>query len=284
MNSSQPQFDSAISGYYAEFDEESRLQSGAFLLEGLRTRELLERHLPEAPATVLDIGGAAGAYAFWLAARGYMVHLIDPVARHIEQATLHNAGSAAPLASCTVGDARAVPFADACADAVLLLGPLYHLTAAEDRHRALTEAARVLKPGSLLFASAISRFASTLDGLVHDAFCDPAFVAIAEQDLRDGQHRNDTGRQEYFTTAYFHMPEDLRVEIQAAGFEVAWCWESKVRAASCLISRTVSPIPSGAKTCSAPRACWSRTLRSSASVRTFLPSRANRRDQNEHPL
>jgi hypothetical protein len=36
--------------------------------------------------------------------------------------------------------------------------------------------------------------------------------------LRDGQHRNDTDRPEYFTTAYFHRPEDLRAELEAAGF------------------------------------------------------------------
>lgn len=220
MSASQPQFDSAIADYYAEFDEESRLQSGAFLLEGLRTRELLKRHLPAPPATLLDIGGAAGAYAFWLSQRGYTVHLVDPVARHIEQAQQRNAGSAAPLASCVVGDARALTFPDACAEVVLLLGPLYHLTEAADRRRTFDEAHRVLKPGGLLFASAISRLASTLDGLVHDSLADPAFVAIAEQDLRDGQHRNNTGRPEYFTTAYFHRPEDLRGEAQASGFDV----------------------------------------------------------------
>lgn len=220
MRSSRPQFDSAIADYYAAFDEESRLQSGAFLLEGLRTRELLERHLPAPPATVLDVGGGAGAYAFWLAQRGYTVHLVDPVTRHIEQAQQRNAASATPLASCTVGDARAITFSDSFADVVLLLGPLYHLTEAEDRVHALQQARRVLKPGGLLFASAISRLASTLDGLLHDAFTDPAFVAIAEQDLRDGQHRNNTGRTEYFTTAYFHRPEDLRAEAQSSGLEV----------------------------------------------------------------
>ena len=56
-------------------------------------------------------------------------------------------GTPKPLASIRQGDARALPFADASADALLLLGPLYHLQERADRLRALREAARVLRPG-----------------------------------------------------------------------------------------------------------------------------------------
>jgi SAM-dependent methyltransferase len=143
--------------------------------------------------------------------------LLDPVPRLIAEAQRRNATHPRPLASCRVGDARTTNFPDASAEIVLLLGPLYHLTAAQDRARALDEAARVLKPGGRLFAAAISRWTSALDGLARDLFQDPQFAAIAEQDARDGQHRNPTGRLDYFTTAYFHRPEDLRAEVLAAG-------------------------------------------------------------------
>ena len=38
--------------------------------------------------------------------------------------------------------------------------------------------------------------------------------------LRDGVHRNPDveNRPEWFTTAYFHRPEDLHAEMAAAGF------------------------------------------------------------------
>jgi SAM-dependent methyltransferase len=111
-------------------------------------------------------------------------------------------------------------FEDASADVVLLLGPLYHLTDASDRVRALTEAARVLKSGGRLFAAAITRWASALDGLARDLLRDERFAAIVEEDLRDGQHRNPTGRLDYFTTAYFHRPEDLRAEVVESGLAV----------------------------------------------------------------
>lgn len=104
--------------------------------------------------------------------------------------------------------------------AVLLLGPLYHLTTAVDRALALAEATRVLKPGGVLFAAAISRWASALDALVRDLFAEPGFADVLEQEVRDGQHRNPTERAGYFTTAYFHRPEELRAEVTRAGLIV----------------------------------------------------------------
>jgi len=215
-----PDLDPSIAGYYSQIPEDDRLAQGPFLLEDLRTRELIQRHAPASPATVLDIGGGAGVYALWLAQLGYSVHLLDPIPRHIAEAERRSAAASHPLASCTLGDARNLPFANATADLVLLLGPLYLLTSAQDRAGALDEAVRVLKPGGILCAAAISCFASTLDGLARNLFHDPEFAAMAERDLRDGQHRNSTSRPDYFTTAYFHRPEVLRAEVQEASLEL----------------------------------------------------------------
>jgi len=214
-------FDPDIRAFYEAYDEAARLGQGYFALEGARTRELLSRHLPPPPARVLDVGGAAGAYALWLAEQGYAVRLVDPVPRHVEQARAASAAARHPLAGAALGDARALEHEDGSADALLLLGPLYHLDAA-DRGRALREAARVLAPGGVLCAAGISRFASLLDGLRAHVFDDPAFLDIVREDLASGRHLNNTGRIEYFTTAFFHRPEELEAELRAAGFaEVA---------------------------------------------------------------
>ena len=213
-------FDPAIAAYYDRAPEESRLEQGAFQLEASRTRELIERHAPPPPAMVLDIGGAAGAYAFWLAERGYEVHLVDAVPRLVEEARQRNQRAARALASCRVGDARSLPFGDNVAELVLLLGPLYHLVDATDRQAALREADRVLRRGGVLIAAGISRWASALDGLSRQLLGDDRFASIVERDLRDGQHRNPTDRLDYFTTAYFHRPEELRQELQRAGLTV----------------------------------------------------------------
>jgi SAM-dependent methyltransferase len=213
----RPDLDPTIADYYHRAPEEHRLEQGPFLLEEARTRELIERHARRPPATVLDVGGAAGAYAIWLADAGYVVHLVDPVPRLVAEAERRSVARRRPLASCRVGEARSLDFPAQSADMLLLLGPLYHLTEAADRARALSEARRVLKPGGQLFAAGISRWASALDGLARDLFQDPRFAAIVERDLREGQHRNPTERLDYFTTAYFHRPDELRAEVLGAG-------------------------------------------------------------------
>ena len=218
MGETRPRtLDPTITDYYDRAPEEARLQQGPFQLEEARTRELIQRFAPPPPGTVVDVGGAAGAYALWLAERGYVVHLLDPVPRLVAEAQRRSTAAPHALASCRVGDARALGMPGETADVVLLLGPLYHLTGPEDRAQALHEAARVLKPGGWLFAAAISRFASALDGLARDLLQDPRFALMVEQDLRDGQHRNPTDRLDYFTTAYFHRPEELADEVLTAG-------------------------------------------------------------------
>lgn len=207
-----------VLGYYALGLERGRLDEDYFPLERARTREIVRRHLPRPPAVVLDVGGGTGPYALWLAEAGYEVHLVDPVPLHVEQAQAASGERASGrLARARTGDARSLPFADASADAVLMLGPLYHLTERDDRLRALDEARRVLRPGGFVFVAAISRFASLIDGLRGALFDDPAFAPVVERDLADGQHRNDTGDPRYFTTAFFHHPAELAEEVSAAG-------------------------------------------------------------------
>lgn len=207
-----------ISRYYQEVAEEGRLAAGPSQLEFARTKEVVLRYLPPPPATLLDVGGAAGAYALWLAEKGYQVHLIDAAPRLVEEARRRSEASPSRIRTCQVGDARKLAFDDGIADGVLLLGPLYHLTDAAERLHALREASRVLRQGGVMFAAAISRYASALDGLARDLFADSAFAAIVQQDLEQGQHRNETDKWDYFTTAYFHRPEELQVELASAGF------------------------------------------------------------------
>jgi ubiquinone/menaquinone biosynthesis C-methylase UbiE len=208
-----------IRHYRDEMDEGQRLMHGLGQLELLRTREIVRRHLPDGPLRVLDVGGATGVHAAWLAEDGHQVHVVDPVAAQIARA-LESPGARAGRITAEVGDARRLTAGEASFDAVLLLGPLYHLTRRDDRLTALAEARRVVRRGGPVFAAAISRFASLFDGLARGFLFEPAFEDIVERDLRDGQHRNPTGHPHWFTTAYFHHPDELEEELQASGLRV----------------------------------------------------------------
>jgi SAM-dependent methyltransferase len=207
-----------IARYYEAGHEAERLSSPFCRWERIRTLDLLARFLPPAPARILDVGGASGAYAFPLAEMGYVVDLLDPVPLHIQQAEqLARVVKRAPR-SFQIGDARQLPCDNGAADAVLLFGPLYHLTDFEDRITAISEARRVLRANGVLLAVAISRFASALDGIARGLIRDADFVRIVEHDLTAGQHRNLTQNMDYFTTAFFHHPDEFRIELIQGGF------------------------------------------------------------------
>jgi ubiquinone/menaquinone biosynthesis C-methylase UbiE len=212
-------FPAEILGHYASGYEAQRLFQGASQIELVRTQELVMRYLPPPPAVIFDVGGGPGVYACWLAKQGYEVHLVDAVPLHVELARqASQAQPDAPLAEIEVGDARSLKRSDTSVDVVLLFGPLYHLTERADRLTALREAHRILRPGGLVLAVGISRFASALDGLRLGLFDDPAFVQIVERDLTDGQHRNPMNHPVYFTTAFFHAPKELQTEVEESGF------------------------------------------------------------------
>jgi SAM-dependent methyltransferase len=204
--------------YYDAGQEAGRLDTTFSRWEKVRTLDLMNRFLPPAPVVILDVGAGAGAYAFPLAEKGYLVDLIDPVPLHIEQARQQAAMTARPPRSFQLGDARSISADDLSADAVLFFGPLYHLTDRNDRITAIREARRVLRPGGILLAVAISRFASALDGIGRRLIRDPQFLQIVEQDLTTGQHRNPTGSLDYFTTAFFHHPDEFKSELIDGGF------------------------------------------------------------------
>ena len=171
--------DPAIESHYGTGYERSRLFPGGNpSLEFVRSMELLDRLLPGPPARLLDVGGGPGTYAAPLARRGYRVHLVDPVPLHVEQARQAAGRDRASGFTAAEGDARELAERAESQDAVLLFGPLYHLTEAAHRRQALSEAQRVLRPGGRLLAMAVSRFASLLDGLYEDWLDDPDFRPI----------------------------------------------------------------------------------------------------------
>jgi SAM-dependent methyltransferase len=208
-----------IIDHYNSYDEGERLKGDIGPLELLRTQELIRRYLPPPSAVILDIGGATGTYSFWLAGLGHRVHLVDIVPRHVEQARQAARHPESPrLASLRVGDARSLDFDGEFADAIIMHGPLYHLTDRQDRLGAIAEAKRILRPGGVLLAFAITRFAGLIFGLLHGYVFDPAYREMIRTEVKTGLRENPPAAWSgAIANAFFHHPDELKAELQAGG-------------------------------------------------------------------
>jgi S-adenosylmethionine-dependent methyltransferase len=143
-------------------DEWSRLDRHR--TEFALTLRALQEHLPPPPAHILDCGGGPGRYAIELAQRGYTVTLFDLSEGNLRLARQMASLAGVDLAGFELGTATDLGhFAPESFDAVLLMGPLYHLLELDERRQAIAEARRVLRPGGILCAAFIARYAGHQD-------------------------------------------------------------------------------------------------------------------------
>lgn len=129
------------------------------------TARQLERLIPER-SLVAEIGVGGGFYTELLARRGCRLHLVDVSARLLDTAwsKLRAGGFQEQIIDIDLASSTNLDcLPDGKFDAVLMLGPLYHLCRLDDRRRSVNEAARALKPGGLLFAAGINRLAYLRD-------------------------------------------------------------------------------------------------------------------------
>lgn len=218
--------DKAVLAYYEEGREYNRLRTDIGLIEFERTKEILLESLTSPPAVIYDIGGAYGEYSWWLASLGYEVHLFDLSETNIRLSKeLAEEYPGCSLAASEVCDARKVPRADNSADAVLLMGPLYHIIDYCERIRALKECCRLLKPGGVIFSAALTPFSVLLDKLTvyspggGSYLENPDFLAMVERELNDGCHLNPN-KEVYagLGSSHLHTAKALKTELEAGGF------------------------------------------------------------------
>jgi ubiquinone/menaquinone biosynthesis C-methylase UbiE len=218
--STPPPGANVVQHYYNEHAEHEWLRLKNDRVEFAITMRALDEYLPPLPLRVLDIGGGPGRYAIELARRGYDVTLADFAATELAIARTRADEANVPL-QIVECDARDLSqFADTSRsdgkgfDAVLMMGPLYHLLDAADRAKAIAEAMRVLVPGGRFFAAYITRTAV----LRFWAKYDPARVANDrpryEEHLRTGEVRDNFG----FTDVYLAHPAEITPAMEAAGF------------------------------------------------------------------
>lgn len=186
---------------------------------------VLAEHLPAPPGRVLDVGGGPGRYALRLTQLGYRVTLIDLSQRCLDLALEKATAAGIYLPPPIRGNAVSLPdkTADAAEDfsglfdAVLLMGPLYHLLEASERLAAVREAGRVLRPGGIVFAAFLTRFAPLRDLAIHS----PGWIL----DYPDRYRRlidegvNPARDGSTFPDSYFIHPDDIVPLLDEGGFE-----------------------------------------------------------------
>jgi S-adenosylmethionine-dependent methyltransferase len=143
-------------------EEHSRLERHQ--LEYDLTWRYLDAYLPS-QGNILEVGAATGRYTLELAKRGYTLTAVDLSAALIEKCRqrLKDEGLERQV-RLVIADARNLrEVTEKRFDAVLLMGPLYHLIEKADRTLALKEAFDRLRAGGIIFSSFISRFGALSD-------------------------------------------------------------------------------------------------------------------------
>jgi len=146
----EPMQKTELEKYYEKFDEDHRLKTRHGQVEFFVTmKNILSLAELSQAKKVLDVGAATGAYSVPLSRQGFDVTAVELVPSNLQKLRAKH-----EKVKCWKGDARDLHFLDDAAfDIVLLLGPLYHLHAEEDKLKALAEAARVAKKGGLIFCA-----------------------------------------------------------------------------------------------------------------------------------
>jgi S-adenosylmethionine-dependent methyltransferase len=207
---------SDIRTYYDSFFQGEDQRLVEHQLEFDITWRWLKQVLPPS-GCILELGAATGRYTLRLAELGYSITAFDLSAQETEisRARAQQAGLAARI-EYVVGDARDLAcLGDVQYDAVLVMGPLYHLIYEAERRRVLEQVYRALKPGAPVFSALIGRI-----GILGDLMNEGGYWINEEDEvewvLRDGCDPPDYHRGGF--RGYFCRPEELAPLHESVGF------------------------------------------------------------------
>lgn len=152
-----------IREYYEQNAATERDRLATNSLEFRVTCCFLDDFIPPA-AAVLDVGAGPGRYSIYLAKQGHAVTLLDLSSECVRLALEEAEQSSIRFERTIVADARDMTGIESGTfDAVLCLGPVYHLHEKSDRERVIEECLRVLKPDGVFFCGFISKYAPVSD-------------------------------------------------------------------------------------------------------------------------
>jgi S-adenosylmethionine-dependent methyltransferase len=195
--------------------EQSRLERHQ--LEYDLTWRYLDQYLPS-QGSILEIGAATGRYTLGLVKRGYTVTAVDLSPVLLEECTKNIiAEGLERRAKFILADARDLSeVTEREFDAVLMMGPLYHLIFEDDRKLALNEACARLRKDGFIFSAFISRY-----GVVGDLLRNiPEWIEDQKEArslLERGQRPDESLRGGF--RGYFAQISEIAPLHEAMGFE-----------------------------------------------------------------
>jgi S-adenosylmethionine-dependent methyltransferase len=213
-------FSNFISQYYDNQAEHEWERMDRHRTEYALTSRALAESLPPPPADILDCGSGPGRYAIDLARQGYQVTAFDLSAENLRHARQRADQAGVALQATVQGTATDLSaFEDESFDAVLLMGPLYHLLDEQERLLALREGRRVLKPGGPLLAAFIGRYSGHMDAAARNPKIVIETPDVAERLLTTGKLFSQQVDGPEFI-AYMAHPTEVEPLVRQAGLEL----------------------------------------------------------------
>jgi S-adenosylmethionine-dependent methyltransferase len=197
--------------------EWQRLDTPLSKIEFASALWLINKYFPK-QGCVCDIGSGPGRYAIELIRKGYSVTLFDLSKELIHLAQTKIAELNLKAQRFIVGDARKMEqLASESFEAVLLMGPMYHIIDPGDRLKVLKNALRILKPQGVALITYLNSW-----GLIRTGFSDfPTWYqdisflrSMLNEHIFSGESLSN------FTECYWSTPEIAIKEVESAGFEV----------------------------------------------------------------
>ncbi len=180
------------------------------------TLHFLDKHL--APrATLLELGAGRGAYSLHFARRGHRVLATDLVGSNVQAVVAQVEQEGLGTIQVRQADAtRLEALSDWDFQAVLCLGPYYHLRTRELRRRCLLECRRVVHDRGIVAVSYLNR-AFAVGSLLKRG------LTLTRDQYESLQKIDDTRTDypdDFFNIAHFSTPEAVEAEVRSCGFEI----------------------------------------------------------------
>lgn len=225
--------------YYEQYNEHARLTTdNSRRLEFITTTHLMDKYISK-DANLLDLGAGTGIYSFYFAGKGCMVTSTDLTPKHVEliRATIAQEG----LTNIVAEPADATDlssYADESFDAVLCLGPMYHLKDRAAQLNCLRECTRVLRPGGIVGVAYVNR----LFIYPHLVRMDQRYLTREWMDrILDKGEISASDSDCFWTDAYFHLPEEMEALCGECGSSV---WSTRPQTASaCICGKRLTASP-----------------------------------------